>query len=264
MPRHARVFSQKQVYHVMLRGNDRQNIFIDDEDKKRIVDILIEKKNDSLYYIYAFCVMDNHIHLIIKEGADSLSRAIKRIAISYALYFNKKYKRIGHVFQDRYKSENIEDDRYLLSAIRYVHQNPLKAGLSSIDEYYLSSYREYLGDKIIVTDTDEILEMISKNKDAALKEFVRLSHVNTGDLLIDVPDDKEIDEDLVEYYIKTYLNERNISLIDLKNNSNQWMVRELVGLLLQKTTLSRRGIANVLGLNRETVRKTALSVEPSL
>lgn len=264
MPRHARVLSRKQVYHVMLRGNDRQNIFIDDEDKKRIVDILIEKKNNSAYYIYAFCVMDNHIHLIIKEGNDSLSRSIKRIAISYALFFNKKYKRIGHVFQDRYKSENIEDDRYLLSAIRYVHQNPLKAGISSIDEYYWSSYREYLGDAIIVTDVSEILEMISNNKDSALKEFIRLSHESTGDLLIDVPDDKEIDEELVEVYIKIYLNERNISLIDLKKNSSKWMLRELVGLLLQKTTLSRRSIANVLGLNREAVRKIVVSREPSL
>ena len=77
--------------------------------------------------------MDNHIHPIIKEGKDPVARTVKRIAASYSYYFNKKYKRIGHVFQERFRSENIEEESYLFSAIRYVHQNPLKPGIGTIN-----------------------------------------------------------------------------------------------------------------------------------
>jgi REP element-mobilizing transposase RayT len=106
MPRSARKKSEKQVYHIMLRGNNKENIFIDEGDKLRIIDTLQEKKKFGEYYLYAYCVMDNHLHIIIKEGKDTIDRIVKRIAASYACYFNKKYKRIGHVFQERYRSEN--------------------------------------------------------------------------------------------------------------------------------------------------------------
>lgn len=132
MPRQARILNEKNVYHVMLRGNNREKIFIDNEDKQRIIETIRLKKKDREFFLYAYCVMDNHIHLVIREGEDSLSRIVKRIGVSYAYYFNKKYNRIGHVFQGRFKSENIEDDKYLLCAIRYVHRNPVKAGLGSL------------------------------------------------------------------------------------------------------------------------------------
>jgi REP element-mobilizing transposase RayT len=76
--------------------------------------------------------MDNHIHLVIKEGKDPIARIMKRIGTSYVYYFNKKYRRTGHVFQDRFRSENVKDDSYLLSVIRYVHQNPIKPGIGTI------------------------------------------------------------------------------------------------------------------------------------
>ncbi|MCC5468750.1 transposase, partial [Pelosinus sp. Bkl1] len=97
--------------------------------------------------------MDNHIHLIIKEGKDPIASIVKRIATSYSYYFNKKYKRIGHVFQERFKSENIEDESYLLAAIRYVHQNPVKPGIGAVDGYKWSSYRDYIGMGRNLTDT---------------------------------------------------------------------------------------------------------------
>ena len=103
MPRHARILNEKNVYHVMLRGNNRGKIFIDNEDKQRIIETIRLKKKDREFFIYAYCVLDNHIHLVIREGEDSLSRIVKRIATSYAYYFNKKYNRMGHVFQDRFR-----------------------------------------------------------------------------------------------------------------------------------------------------------------
>jgi len=255
MPRNARVLSRSHVYHIMLRGNDKQKIFIDEDDKNKIIEILSDKKKNNSFFIYAFCVMDNHIHLIVKEGCDGLSRAMKRIATSYAFYFNKKYRRIGHVFQDRYKSENIEDDSYLLSAIRYIHQNPLKAGLSSIDGYSWSSYGEYISGKAKVTDIFEILQMISQDNSAAIKAFEVFNHETTNYSLIDVADPREKDEKTIEEYIETYLNDRNIGLEDLKHTDNRQVAQELIRLLLEKTNLSRRNIALILGLNREFVRE---------
>jgi REP element-mobilizing transposase RayT len=85
--------------------------------------------------------MDNHVHLLINEGDDEIGKIMKRINISYSYYFNKKYGRIGHLFQDRFKSEGIDSDAYLLSVVRYIHNNPVKAGLvKNIEEYKWSSY----------------------------------------------------------------------------------------------------------------------------
>ena len=143
----------------MLRGNNRERIFIDEEDKIRIIDTLEKTKKAEGYFLYAYCVMDNHIHLIIKEGKDPIARIVKRIAASYSYYFNKKYKRIGHVFQERYKSESIEGESYLLSAIRYVHQNPIKPGIGTIEGYKWSSYRDYTGNGRRITDSEERLNV---------------------------------------------------------------------------------------------------------
>lgn len=88
--------------------------------------------------------MDNHVHILIREGKEPLSKVMKRIGVSYVYWYNWKYERNGHLFQDRYKSEPVEDDKYLLTVIRYIHQNPLKAGIvDSIDQYQWSSHHEY-------------------------------------------------------------------------------------------------------------------------
>lgn len=89
----------------MLRGNERKNIFLCDEDKLYFMETMFEKKQGSRFYIHSFCLMDNHIHLMISEGSEDISRVMKRITVSYVYYFNKKYKRVGHLFQDRFKSE---------------------------------------------------------------------------------------------------------------------------------------------------------------
>ena len=263
MARYARVLSKSQVYHVMLRGNNRQKIFIDEDDKKKIIDILQTIKANNACHIYAFCVMDNHMHLIIKEGYDSLSRLIKRIAVSYAYYFNKKYKRVGHVFQDRYRSENIEDDRYLLSAIRYIHQNPMKAGVSTCEEYCWSSYQDYISENASIADVKSILPIFSEDNSRATVEFVFFHRETTDFSLIDLTDEREVDEKTVMQIINTYLKGRDLSLESLKTSDNRQTTHELIRLLLEETNLSKRKIAQILGLNREYVRKLAMPGEPS-
>ena len=263
MPRQARILNEKNVYHVMLRGNNREKIFIDNEDKQRIIETIRLKKKDREFFLYAYCVMDNHIHLVIREGEDSLSRIVKRIGVSYAYYFNKKYNRIGHVFQGRSKSENIEDDKYLLCAIRYVHRNPVKAGLGSFDEYPWSSYKEFMDKKTDLVESNEIFGMISNNKVDGLKEFVQFHQESCNETFLELVDEKEIDATNVQQLIAEFLQKNKIEKPQLKSAQNKKFREELINLIIKKSNLSLRGIAEELGLNREMVRKAALSQEPS-
>lgn len=267
MPRHARVLSKTQTYHVMLRGNNRQDVFIDDEDKARMITTISEKKGADHFAVYAYCVMDNHLHLVLKEGKDSLSKTLKRVGTSYAYYFNKKYKRIGHVFQDRYRSESVEDDAYLLGVIRYVHLNPEKAGIGSAETYPWSSYREYFKENTSLVAADEILSMFSNNRAKAVDDFKKFHQEEPGGLFldIDIKDKKRITEGNVHLFIGKYLTKRKLAIKELKLPENKAYRDELIKLLRTESDLSLRRIADVLGINREVVRKAAavLSGEPS-
>ncbi|MEW6182136.1 MAG: transposase [Bacillota bacterium] len=265
MPRHARMLSKTQTYHVMLRGNNRQDVFIDDEDKARIIAIISEMQGGDHFTVYAYCIMDNHLLLVLKEGKDLLSKALKRIGTSYAYYFNKKYKRIGHVFQDRYRSESVEDDTYLLGAIRYVHINPEKAGIDSTETYPWSSYHEYFKDNTSLVAAEEILSMFSNNREKAVDDFKNFHQEEPGGLFLDVKEKKRITEENVQSVIGEYLIKHKLEIAKLKLPANKAYRDELIGLLRKESDLSLRRIAAVLRINREVVRRAAavLSGEPS-
>jgi len=145
MPRAARKKSASGIYHIMLRGINRQQIFEDEEDRQTFLDTLENYKDLCGYKIYAYCLMGNHIHLLLKQGKEDLTLVFKRIAGSYVYWYNWKYHRCGHLFQDRFKSEPVEDDSYFLTVLRYIHQNPVKARICKLPEDYPhSSIREYL------------------------------------------------------------------------------------------------------------------------
>ena len=145
MPRYARMKAGSGIYHVMVRGINRQAIFEDDEDRDKFIDILEKLMLEGSAAMLGYCLMSNHVHLLLREGKDPLDRTLKRIGVPYAFYFNRKYARSGHLFQDRFKSEPIYDDAHLATVIRYVHMNPVKAEIvKSPEDYQLSSFRAYL------------------------------------------------------------------------------------------------------------------------
>ena len=144
MPRTARETSNTGIYHIILRGNNKQNVFNDDEDKIKFLYILKDVKELCGFSVYAYCLMSNHIHLLIKTEEKPLEEIFKRIEGKYVYWYNAKYQRTGHLFQDRFKSEPVEDDEYLLTVICYIHYNPLRAGLCEDLNYRFSSYPEYL------------------------------------------------------------------------------------------------------------------------
>ena len=166
MPRTARKKSCKQIYHVMMRGINKQQIFYDKEDCRYFIRLLDRYKESCGYQIYAYCLMGNHIHLLVREGMETpLGDVIRLIGSAFVYWYNLKYERTGHLFQDRYKSEAVEDDTYLLTVFRYILLNPVKAGLCvKAEDYPYSSAGEYLKGTKGITDTALIKGMIDEQK----------------------------------------------------------------------------------------------------
>ncbi len=161
MARLARILSETGIYHIIFRGVNRYNIFEEEKDYKKILEIIFDLKENMKFEIYAYCLMTNHVHLIIKEKTPGeISVIMKRMLTRYAGWFNKKYDRSGILIANRFKSEPVETDDYLITLSRYIHQNPVKGGLSpSVDKYNWSSFKEYSGNSYIV-DTNFILSIV--------------------------------------------------------------------------------------------------------
>ena len=140
MTRKNREYSKTNIYHVIIKGIDSQDIFYDDRDKQVFLEKLIETKRNIDYKIYAYCLMNNHVHMVIEIEDKFLSKAIQSLNIRYNRYFNKKYMRSGTLFQDRFKSKCVENQKYFLDVCRYVHQNPEKAKICKTEDYKWSRY----------------------------------------------------------------------------------------------------------------------------
>lgn len=255
MPRHARQKSTTGIYHIMVRGNERKAIFKMDEDKERYMDTLLDKKRNGEYTLYGYCIMDNHVHLVIKEEAEPIERAMKRIGVSYAQYYNHKHERVGHVFQDRYKSEEIENDTYLLSALRYIHKNPEKAKICHQENYKWSSYSMYVeGERSQLVDASVVLDIFSESRRDACRLFKDFSSKEEGISFLDIEeDDFELNEAIKEY-VKSYLSDNKLINKDLQKPQNRGIRDVLVADLKSKFNLSSRKISEATGINRETAR----------
>jgi len=145
MARQPRRRSETGIYHIMLRGINRQRIFEEPADYQHFLGCLERVQEDSGAIIYAYALMSNHVHLLIGEGREALSITVKRLAVRYAGWFNRKYDRVGHLFQDRFASRPVNDDGYFLMALMYIHFNPVTGGLCSHPDQYLWSSRRMLG-----------------------------------------------------------------------------------------------------------------------
>ena len=147
MARQPRVHVPGGVYHVILRGNDGQDIFHDNGDRYRLASYLDEGRVRFGYRIAAFCFMSNHLHLAIQVADVPLSRIMQSLAVRYTWWVNTRQKRCGHLFQGRYRAILVDDDAYLLGLVRYIHLNPVRAGLvDSPGDWHWSGHNTYLGD----------------------------------------------------------------------------------------------------------------------
>jgi REP element-mobilizing transposase RayT len=174
MGRQARKLSKTGIYHILFRGVNHCHLFEENADFEKFLSILKTVKSELPFELYAYVLMSNHVHLILREiAAGDIMFIMKKILTQYAGWFNRKYGRSGALISNRYKSECAEDDAYLLSLVRYIHQNPLKAGAAKdLESYKWSSYREYLHGADGIAETGFVLNMMAGTDKSALDEFV--------------------------------------------------------------------------------------------
>lgn len=178
MPREARKISCSNIYHAMLRGINRQVICEEDADRRVFMMALKEYKDVSGFKLHAFCLMPNHVHLLIEPAGEPLELIFKRLGVKYVGWFNRKYDRAGHLFQDRFRSENVEDNLYFMTVLRYILQNPMKAGMESQPgSYPWSSYLAYKKGIGSITDTQYAIDLFGSQE--ALIDYVLLGNEDT-------------------------------------------------------------------------------------
>jgi len=165
MARKPRIHLPGGIYHVMLRGNGGQEIFLSNEDRCHFLLLLQEGLTRFGHRVHAFCLMNNHVHLAIQVAEIPLAGIIQNLSFRYTRWFNRRQQRIGHLFQGRYKAILVDRDAYLLELVRYIHLNPVRAGVvKDIGNYEWSGHRAYVGQDILPWITvDYVLGQLANN-----------------------------------------------------------------------------------------------------
>jgi putative transposase len=251
MPRYARKKSETGIYHIIIRGTNRQEIFHDDEDCLRFLETLDRYKKKLKFEVYAWCLMGNHIHLLLKEGEEEIAKTMKRIGVSFVWYYNWKYKSTGHLFQDRFKSENVETDEYLMTVIRYIHQNPVKAGIVSTSSLWKwSSCKWYYWGRsypVGLLDDEFILGLFSNDRNIAVEKFIEFNEIDHNDKCLE----DEIKLRLTDEEAREEINKVITNGEITKIKSLQKEVRdEKIRTLREIEGVSQRQLARILGISQ--------------
>lgn len=259
MPRIRRMLSDSNIYHVMARGNEKRSIFLDNNDREKFLSIISKYSKEKSFTILAFCLMDTHFHFLIDEGIAGISLAMKLINTSYAVYFNKRHRRIGHLFHDRFKSEAIDCDAYLLAAVRYIHNNPVKAGLVTKPEYYpWSSYVNYLKkmDTTTIVNCAFVLDLFGSPIETAQDAFRTFSNQEADYMFADsfnINKDCTPEEEKVILIVNQFLQQKGLTRESLRLRDNTGTRNELISLIQSNTNLSIRRIAKILDVNKNMI-----------
>ena len=224
MPRIPRMYLDTTYFHIMSQGINRSYIFDNPIDIKFYIKNMYDLKDKYKIKIIAYCIMNNHTHILLKcDSIDDLEKYMHGLNTRYGQYYNKKYNRVGYVFRDRYKSEGIYSEEQLNSCIRYIYNNPVKAGICVRPEQY--KYSNY--QKVNQIDDERYT-------------------------FLDIEEDKSI---LCKKLVKEFL-ERNLLILDdlnKRNNSNK--LKELLVILKEQHNISFRTIEKEIQINRETLRR---------
>jgi putative transposase len=183
MARKPRLFYPGAVYHVFLRGNAGQDIFFEKRDREYFCRLLQEGRSKLGHRIHAFSLMDTHVHLALQVAEIPLSRIMQSLSQRYTGWINRRQKRKGHLFQGRYKAILIDADAYLLELVRYIHLNPIRAGLvERVENYPWSSYWTYVGkEKLQWLSMDWVLAQFSSRENMARKRFKEFMREGDGE-----------------------------------------------------------------------------------
>ena len=185
MPRKPRTVSSTGIYHIILRSVNQHIIFEEDSDYRKFLFVLSDCVKKYDVQIYAYCLMDNHIHLLIHSSPDDLPSFFQSLGTRFVRWYNAKYSRSGHLFQDRFYSVAIENGNTFLSVLIYIHNNPVKANIIRYpSEYRWSSFNAYFGAKDPLVDVS-LAYNISGSKEALLRYFSREQDSSEDEFFMD-------------------------------------------------------------------------------
>lgn len=240
-------------FHIMVQGLNKEYIFDTKRNMKKYHEYAY--KNSENIDILAYCLMNNHAHfLIYSNEIKNIGNWMKKTNTSYALYYNKKRDRVGYVFRDRYKSQVIDNEKYLYTCAKYIHENPLKAKIcKNLKDYEFSSFVGIY--KCSEPAVYEHIRRFIKNKESQdLINFNEEYRKNESDDKFELLENEEIDKQFIcKSIIRSFLNNNKINLRDLK--FEKALLKELVETLKIKNGISYREIERNIGINKESLRK---------
>lgn len=259
MSRQARLKSSTKIYHVVQSGLQDRSIIESDADKAKILEIIVGRTESHGFDFIGYCILDDHFHLIVKEANTELPRIMQCIQVRYARYYNATYGTAGPVFKERYQSEPIEDPGALKAVLRFVNLTPLRKGIMDAFDYQWTSYHEYLTTEKYC-NTKLVLESFSSDIEIAKDNFRSYSEeINDDQFLenkIDLNAYKLIKGTIeAEDCIISYLDKYDIKLADLKLPAFKSHRNALIVYLKDNSTLSIRGISNLLGIGRSIIER---------
>ena len=256
LARQARKKSESGVYHVVLRGINRQDIFYDEDDYQQFLEILAQKKSEKQYEVYGYCLMSNHVHILLHENKDMISRIMSRIGTSFSWRYNRKYNRSGHVFQGRYGSECVEDNSYLLTVVRYIHNNPVKAKMvRAPEDYRWSSIQAYYGNREYpheLTESRYILGIMHEKRTKAIKLFREFMQLENEDQCLDDQIKRRKTDGEVKAEIEAMMNGEPIGKLPGLETAKRQAILQQIKI---SEGVTQRQIARVTGISQNIVFK---------
>lgn len=255
MTRQRRKISNSKVYHVIVKGIDDQDIFYDDQDRRYFLKQILNLKKEINYDVYSYCLMTNHIHMVIKSEAKVLSKIMQSLMIRYVYYFNSRYERSGTLVQNRFKSKCVENQKYFLEVCRYIHRNPEKAGMAKTQNYKWSSYQEYLGEEKIINKkvllhyfNNDISEFVKYTTNLDLEDIENLYEYAEYEIR-----SRLLDEEVVQIIMKKFkICDASDVVIFFKNMSKEELEKYL-GAIKDIKGINKSQVARILRINRKFV-----------
>ena len=234
LPRKPREHSVTNLYHIIIRGIDRNDIFYDNQDRYVFLNILKETKERFKFEIYSYCLMNNHIHIVFRIKDEFLSKSMQSLEIRYSAYFNKKINRNGHLFQNRFFSKKIENLNYFLAVLEEYASKDGVVATNRTEDYKWSSFKEYIGKEKIINKS-----VLLHYFDGNIEKFKKYNLEN---------DDKEQLYNLAEFEIKRKLTEEEVAKIIIE----KWGLNNISDILAMSNENKKdivKSLKNIKGTN---------------
>lgn len=246
MARKPRKYVQSEIYHIIIRGNNKQNIFCDNQDYNFILNRIKKYSKQLEIKVFAYCLMSNHVHILIGNANKNMSKFMLKLNTSYSRYFNLKYERSGHLFQGRYLSQPIENEASFKNVIRYILQNPQKIGLSSFCDYPWNSFKETIESQSTynIIDSNTVLSFFEKKS-----LFIKFTKQNNDDTYMEY-EGKTIHND--NYYIKKMQEILKLhNLFELQKLDISYIKTKIR--ILKNNNIPENRIARLIGISRKFI-----------